>query len=151
MSLKQIIALSILGFVFISSGILFSQTDLSETLAAAITSTTDPSSACVEELNQIHGTTLTNDLLNITSVRLNDDKRTDYLVEKKSPEFCGSTGCIFELCVVTAGEATIIPFGLAAEKLTIKETLTNGMHDLQLQGQSTTNLTWDTERYTVTQ
>jgi hypothetical protein len=83
--------------------------------------------------------------------RIDTDSKTDIILVATSDKQCGSAGCAHELCLRTDTGATIISFGYAAETLVIKDTASNGMYDIQLQGKSTTNLQWDRTRYIILQ
>jgi len=81
--------------------------------------------------------------------RIDTDQKKDIVLTATSKQQCGSAGCAHELCIVKDNRAELITFGYAAETLIVKDTASNGMYDIQLQGKSTTNLQWDGARYVV--
>jgi hypothetical protein len=83
--------------------------------------------------------------------RVNTDTQEDIILTAVSKEQCGSAGCTHELCLISNKGVEIISFGYAAETLIVKNTASNGMYDMQLQGSGSTNLQWNGSRYIVVQ
>ncbi len=88
------------------------------------------------------------DTYKIQRIAVNADERKDIIVQNTDTDACGSVGCIYEICLVNfEGEITRIPFGFAAQTITVSQTINNGMHDIILNGNGTTLLQWDGEIY----
>ncbi len=63
---------------------------------------------------------------------LNADKKDDAFVQYTEGDACGSAGCVFELCMNTGASFTYIPFGIAGSEITVMQTMTNGMRDIEI-------------------
>lgn len=65
--------------------------------------------------------------------RLNGDK--DVIATVESRTTCGSTGCIASIFLTDdSGELTPIPFSYALTEIEILDSVTQGMHDLRING-----------------
>ena len=80
---------------------------------------------------------------------VNVDSQADIIIQDTSANACGSVGCIYDICLVDKGESNRIPFGFAAQTLTITDSISEGMHDiiLEFNEKEKTLLQWDGERY----
>ncbi len=147
---KQYIFIFLFILVFLMSLTLWStKNDMGRNLALVITGVLEDQQQCLSSLEKQENLLIAINDVRITATRLNTDTKKDYIIEKTSAENCGSAGCIFELCVIQNNGAQIIPFGYAAKKLVVKESITNGMHDIELQGNTNITLQWDTSRYQI--
>ncbi len=89
---------------------------------------------------------ITSEQLSLEGVAINDTKGDDYLVRLSGDAYCGSAGCIHELCVNANGEAMLVPFGYAAKNIGILSTTgSNNYRDVELNGEMT--LSFDGNRY----
>lgn len=130
----------------IATGVLLNTTGQIN-LAAVITGITNEASSCIEQLRD--ESTFSD--YEIIPARLNSGPEKDYILKGLNESLCGSAGCVHRLCIVEGQKGRIIPFAYAAETLRVKDTITNEMHDIQLQGNSISNLQWDGARYVVVQ
>ena len=102
---------------------------------------------CFEYIQKMHPDTSAEDY-SVTREDLNRDKIDDYIVSIQTSDFCGSAGCVHELCIFDGvGELEEINFGLAAHTVHKLETVTNGMHDLELNENTELHLRWNENRY----
>lgn len=86
----------------------------------------------------------------ITPVAVNQDGIDDALIQYKEGSQCGNAGCMFEMCVSKNPQTFVhVPFGFAAHSIVMKETITDGMHDLMLNGQSSLTMKWDGNAYAL--
>lgn len=84
----------------------------------------------------------------ISEMRINNDSIDDAVVSYTKGPQCGTTGCVNELCVSNdQGEYIHVPFGFAARSIVAKETINSDMHDLMLNNDSQTRMTWNGTRY----
>ena len=122
-------------------------TDAGTSVATVIKGTEGQSFKCIQALPEAkRGGNYT-----FERYRIDTDATKDMVLTATSEAQCGSAGCTHELCLIEDTEVQIVPFGYAAETLFIKDTVSNGMYDIQLQGKSTTNLEWDGTRYIIQQ
>lgn len=88
----------------------------------------------------------------ITEVSLNSDGKADALVQYTNKDQCGSGGCIFELCLSNnTGSAEHIPFGLTARSIDVLQTVTNSMHDLEINKDDHLIMSWNGKEYNLNQ
>ena len=135
----------ILGAVFLLAFGVLGFTDSNVLVATVLRATYNQETDCILKLpEEKRGTSY-----DFVKHRLNTDSEKDIILTATSEDQCGSAGCTHELCIITDSTAKIVSFGYAAETLIVKDTASNGMYDIQLQGKSTTNLQWDGSRYIV--
>jgi len=85
-----------------------------------------------------------------TLVNLNADKVKDGIIRHTGGEYCGSGGCVYELCLSEdKGNYTHVSFGFAAQSLTVKETSTNGFRDLILNNDDDLHMSWNGTAYSL--
>jgi hypothetical protein len=88
------------------------------------------------------------ELFSIAKTHLDDNRLEDFIVTHTDGGACGSAGCIAELCVgEPGGSYRHIPFGIAAKSIEIKNTITNKMHDVTVNGNSESVFVWDGMMY----
>lgn len=85
--------------------------------------------------------------LTISPAHLNNDTTIDTIVELVHESTCGSAGCVFELCVSDDGRYKHHEFGFVAETITAQDALSNGMHDIIINNDSSLRLVWDGRQY----
>lgn len=85
----------------------------------------------------------------VTPAHITGDDTLDIVVRVESPYTCGSGGCITTLFTMDSGSLVALPFEYAVKEITIMESVTNHMHDIKVNGDSDTILTWDGNRYSV--
>jgi hypothetical protein len=135
------------GFAFIAIAA-FSFTPLGSSLASVITTRDSLTAACLEAIT----TSLNDDAhhtYTIDKKDLNDDDADDRIVTFTDGASCGTNGCIHEICLTQGSAVTRIPFGYAANRLTVDNSKTNNMYDITLNERIT--LGWDGERYVPTE
>lgn len=117
----------------------------------ALTLMSNVKEQCTEQIKETYNDAATMEFITMQT-HLNDDALTDHLVTVDGPGTCGSAGCIHELCISKnqGGGVTHIPFGYAALDITVLNTLTNGMRDLQVNNDDALILTWDGTQYSLT-
>jgi hypothetical protein len=81
---------------------------------------------------------------------INTDSFIDVIARVKSESTCGTNGCITTLHIVD--DTTFEPiqlrgFTYATNKLTVMESITNGMHDVKIN--DTITMTWNGNHYNV--
>lgn len=139
--LAILIGVGVLGFVAFNS----LADDVS--LTALTFFSTQSTHQCISEIQESY-TKVEQDVFEVTRADLNGDSKKDFIVKINDAELCGSAGCIYELCIFDAvGELSHISFGFAATNIKPLETLTNGMRDLEINGDKTLRLEWNTKRY----
>ena len=136
----------VVGAILLASGVLTATVGGSG-LAAVITGVDSQVKKCIQTLPAGKGDVPYDSVKS----RLNTDSTKDIILTATGDKQCGSAGCIHELCLIQNNTPEIISFGYAADTLVVKDTASNGMYDIQLQGKSTTDLQWDGERYIVQQ
>jgi hypothetical protein len=83
-----------------------------------------------------------------TPAYINSDQDLDIVVRVESDDTCGSGGCITTIFLQTdIGTFEPVPFTYAIKSFKVLETLTNQMHDIQVNGDGL--ITWDGSKYTV--
>jgi len=127
----------------------FLTSDTQLNLATVITGVPKIVDECIASLSESNEGSTTD--YEIIKTRLNSGSEKDYVLKGKTDDLCGSAGCIHQLCINQNNTGQIVPFAYAAETLIVKNTITSGMHDIQLQGKSTSNLQWDGARYIILQ
>lgn len=84
--------------------------------------------------------------LTFEGAAVNDTRGDDYLVRLSGEAYCGSAGCIHELCLNDGDSVRLIPFGYAAKNLGVLGTTgSNNYRDIELNGEMT--LSFDGNRY----
>lgn len=116
-------------------------------LASVITGTSGVASKCVFAINERDGTALTTSDYETEYQDIDNNGTKDAVLKNTQDAYCGSAGCVFEICLVEGNEVVLLPFSYAAEKLSIKNTYTNNMRDIDLVGKSRIKLVWDYTRY----
>lgn len=116
-------------------------------LATVILGSTDMAGQCIALISS--ESTLKD--YKVTKARINTDSKKDYILKGDTDTLCGSTGCIYRLCLVRDTVVTILPFMYAAERLEIKSTTNGDMHDIHLAGKSEADLQWNGTKYIVVQ
>lgn len=90
------------------------------------------------------------DDFDISTAKINNDEIPDAVIRYTNPGYCGSAGCVYELCVSDrAGLYTYVPFSIAAHVLVVSETVTNDVHDIELNNDPHLLFTWDGSRYVL--
>lgn len=81
---------------------------------------------------------------------INSDNIPDAVIRHTDETSCGNAGCVHELCISDRSAFTHVPFSYAAHDLSVKETLTNGMHDIVLNNDDEQlYMTWDGISYVL--
>jgi hypothetical protein len=83
----------------------------------------------------------------VQRTELNGDGIPDAIVHPRQGELCGSAGCVHELCVSNNSAFEYIPFGYAAESVSVKDTKTQNMHDLMLNNDPALTMVWSGNGY----
>lgn len=115
--------------------------------AAVITGTDTDVDACIAAIYERDQITLTDAAYEVTYEHVDADKRKDIILKNTSEKYCGSAGCVFEICLIADSGVELIAFSYAAQDITILDSLTQQMHDIQLTGKSNVTLVWDTSNY----
>lgn len=103
--------------------------------------------ACLDALNATYPG-LTPGAVAMERVDLDDDGADDYIVEFTAEKYCGSGGCLYELCNSNEGGGVEhVPFGFAAHSLTVQHTLTGGMRDIMVNDNGSLLLQWNGTKY----
>ena len=116
-------------------------------LAAAITGVNGTAKSCIIALNERDGTELTAGDFEIEYARINVDSQNDVILKNISDSYCGSAGCVFELCLVSGDSVELLPFSYAGNELEVLATQNDQMYDIALTGKTETRLVWDFGRY----
>ncbi len=85
--------------------------------------------------------------LEISFLDLNVDDHDDAFIQYTKGDACGSTGCVYELCMYDSGSYTHVPFGIAGTAIEAKQTMTNGMRDLEIKNDEKFRLVWNGTNY----
>ncbi len=81
---------------------------------------------------------------------LNTDRNADLIATIDAPEACGTGGCIPNLMIKSAkGEFEIVRFGYAVKSIEVVDSVTEGMHDLRINGDLENLMTWNGKQYIV--
>ncbi len=83
----------------------------------------------------------------LSDVLINNDSIEDVVATLTSEEVCGSAGCITTIFVREDDVLVPIPFQYATESIVSEQSMTNGMHDLKINGN--VMMKWDGERYMI--
>ncbi len=85
----------------------------------------------------------------LTYVDINTDSAKDIIAVVESDATCGNSGCITTIFLTDEmREPVAIPgFRYASKEIRVLETITNGMHDLEINKNKKSRLTWDGTRY----
>ncbi len=95
---------------------------------------------------------LTADAIDTTVTDLNEDGKKDVIAIVESGTTCGSGGCIASIFIENEfGELTAIPFTYAVKNIEVLSTITKGMHDLRINHDETSKMTWDGTTYILEQ
>lgn len=82
------------------------------------------------------------------NVYINEDNMIDMSAVVKAPETCGSGGCITTLFIQqTNGGYIPVNFQYALKSLRVLDSMTNGMHDIEINDTKNAILTWDGTMY----
>jgi hypothetical protein len=121
------------------------QTNIQSVATVFLSQNSEKYSACIQTFSN-----KSLDSFTITQTHLNNDTKIDALIEQTDKDACGTAGCVYEICLSTNdGSFTHVPFGYAAKKITVRETLTNNMYDLMLNDEKKLKMTWDGTRYVL--
>lgn len=86
----------------------------------------------------------------LTQVIINSDFKDDAILQYTKEPQCGNAGCVYELCISNAdGTYTHTPFGYAGHSIAVKNTITEGMHDLMLNNDKNASMVWDGSTYVL--
>lgn len=119
-------------------------------LAAVVTGANNQADKCIEAVNTRDGLELNSSDYEVRYDHVNSGGGKDVIIKNVNEEYCGSVGCVFEICLVDDSEVELISFSYAGERLEVLDSLSNNMHDLLLEGNNDTRLTWDYSRYVRT-
>ena len=88
-------------------------------------------------------------LFKITQTSINSDDKKDAIVQYTKGVQCGSGGCVYELCVSNSSTHSYqyVSFGLAGKSIEVLQTITNSMHDIELNHDAHLLMTWDGSAY----
>lgn len=88
----------------------------------------------------------------IIQAAINSDGKKDAIVQYTKGPQCGSGGCVYELCVSDSntGSYRHIPFGLTGKSIEVLQTITNNMHDLELNHDVHLVMSWNGSAYELT-
>ncbi len=100
---------------------------------------------CLRSISAAQGDTMSVEDVSVTRAKIDMDANPDYILKLGGDAYCGTTGCVHEICLDDGSTATKIAFGYAAPDIKVTETISNNMHSLLL-GSGVT-LEWDGERY----
>ena len=115
--------------------------NMANVIAAADSSLQD----CLSAISREQGSTVTTKDVSVIRAQIDTDEQPDYVLRLSGDPYCGTTGCVYEICIKKDGTAAKVAFGYAAQNITVAETVTNGMHSILLN--SGVTLEWDGERY----
>lgn len=94
----------------------------------------------------------TADAINTTMTDLNNDGKKDVIAIVESALTCGTGGCIASIFLENdLGELSAIPFAYAVRDIEVLESMTQGMHDLRVNKDSTSKLVWNGSTYVLEQ
>jgi hypothetical protein len=93
-------------------------------------------------------TDLTADTIETTIADLNEDGKKDVIAIVQSEATCGSGGCIASIFLENeVGELTAVPFQYALRHIEVLESMTNSMHDLRINHDTTSRMIWNGAEY----
>lgn len=117
-------------------------------VASVFLGTTATERACLEAIQTVHGSSVTKESVLLTKTNIQTNRNPDYIAQLTSDAYCGTNGCLFEICTTNAqGEASVINLGYAGMSLTPASTNSNGMFDLILNDDF--RLSWTDGQYTI--
>ena len=81
---------------------------------------------------------------------INTDSKKDIIARIESPHTCGTGGCITTIFLQTDIQ-TIEPiaFNFAVKEIRVKDSITNQMHDLEINGDTTSYMSWNGKEYVI--
>jgi hypothetical protein len=84
----------------------------------------------------------------IETAYINNDSRKDIIASIESPHVCGTGGCVTTIFLQTeTHEIEAIPFAFAVKEIRVKDSITNHMHDLEINGDKTAHMSWNGTQY----
>lgn len=88
------------------------------------------------------------DAIGTTISDLNNDGKQDVIAIVESSTTCSGGGCIASIFMENAvGELTAIPFKVAVQHIKVLESMTQGMHDLEVNHDEAYRMVWDGTTY----
>lgn len=88
--------------------------------------------------------------VSIETAYINNDSRKDIIASIKSPHTCGTGGCVTTIFLQTdTQEIEPIQFKFAIKELHVKDSITNHMHDLEINGDGSSFMSWNGEQYVI--
>jgi hypothetical protein len=92
----------------------------------------------------------TPDAIDTTITDLNDDGKKDVIAVTESPLTCGGGGCIASIFLENEfGELVALPFSYAVKNIEVLASLTNGMHDLEVNSEQSQRMVWNGSTYVL--
>lgn len=92
----------------------------------------------------------TNTSVHIEFAYINNDTRKDVIATLESGSTCGTGGCMTRIMLTNdSGAYDEIQFNYAVKSIDVQGSLTNEMHDLQINGDSQNLMRWDGKQYTL--
>lgn len=143
--------LLLIAFVFTATLTTLTLTPTGSQVATLIVAETDAYQQCLDslashypELQQLEE----RENLHVLRRQLEVTNNTpDLIFQLTDAKTCGTTGCIYELCLRDQSASRLVPFSLAGQKLEVLESSNNGMYDLRLTTTDQLRLEWDGEHY----
>ena len=88
--------------------------------------------------------------IEIKSEYINDDKKKDIVAIVESSKTCGGGGCISTMYIQDDYNGySPINFQFAVKEIDVMSTLTNNMHDIMINGDTKSMMTWNGSQYVL--
>lgn len=134
--------------VVLGAGLLATSFMSTANLASVFSATGAAATACSDALIAAHGQALTKEDIVLLRTNITTSGESDHIAQLTSDTFCGTNGCVFEICTRAAdGTTELINFGYAGTSLKPASTNNEGKFDLILNDEF--RLTWSNGQYTI--
>ena len=152
---RLLTAFILFGIVYVIGTIAFSELRLYMNDASLMLSGVDVEAVRKTVSEHISETKPGSIRLHIDGIELNGayidtDDREDLIAQVHGDGACGSGGCLTTILLRTSSDTFMpITFTYAVKSIDVLGTITNGMHDLRINGSDDGTMTWDGRTYVL--
>jgi hypothetical protein len=154
---RLIIVILLVGLIYVAGTMVFSEIKTYMQNASLILSGTNTETMRTTVLDHYNThilkgkSTLPQDVpITLVTEHINTDGILDIIATVNSEATCGSGGCITTIFLQdTSGNFAPISFGYAVKEISVEQTITQGMHDISINNNTETPLTWNGHTYTL--
>ncbi len=147
----------LLGLVYVFGKIVVAEIQIFINEASVILSDTDKKAVQIEVRTYVNREILNpknqlkdTDTITITTAHINTDTQKDIIAKVESDATCGTGGCMTIILLKNdLNEFKPIPFQYTVKSLKVENSITNGMHDLRINDNKNSYMTWNGEQYVL--